>query len=212
MAQQFFMGLPEEKISLLASTENLRRWWGNFIAHGPKLSKARLFPEFLQGSQISAHRIVAKYDLVLVDPDGSLAIYDWKTYRNRPRRGWMADRVQTQVYLSLLHRTRDEFGKTTQTAPGALKMIYWYAEFPDQPEEFSEHDFDLSQSWSGLEQLVNEINARQSFPMTEEERRCSWCVYRSFCERGSIAGDGKVLEDIQTFEDFNLDQIQEIEF
>ena len=91
-------------------------------------------------------------------------------------------------------------------------MIYWYAEFPDRPEIFAIQEAQASQTWGALEQLVDEITARQSFPLTENERLCSFCVYRSLCARGIRAGEVDDMESIPITEDIDLEQIQEIEF
>jgi hypothetical protein len=31
LAQQFFIGIPAEQVAKLAGTENLQRWWENFV-------------------------------------------------------------------------------------------------------------------------------------------------------------------------------------
>lgn len=212
MVQQYFIGLPEEKIALLASTGNLQRWWVNFLAHGPKRTSGLNFTELSLVSRIGEHRIIAKYDLVEVKGEAPITVYDWKTYLKRPKRIWMADRYQTKVYLSLLHRSKGRFLNFENTVTGNIEMIYWYAEFPDAPEKFTHQDSQASQAWKALEQLINEIDARQSYPMTENEKLCSFCVYRSFCERGISAGEGNDIDMVPVTDDIDLEQIQEIEF
>lgn len=209
MIQQYSIGLPEEKITLLASTSNLQRWWGNFLSHGPRLTGGLKFAELALASRLGKHRIIAKYDLVVVKPDSTVTIYDWKTYHKRPQRVWMADRYQTKVYPSLLHRSKGGFSNPGITT---IEMIYWYAEFPDRSEIFSIQETQASQTWGALEQLVDEIYARQSYPMTENEKLCSFCVYRSLCERGISAGEMDDMDGVPTTEDIDLEQIQEIEF
>jgi hypothetical protein len=212
MIQQYYIGLPEEKISLLASTPNLHRWWENFISQGPHLSGDLKFTELSLASRIGKHRIIAKYDLVAVNPNGNVTIYDWKTYLKRPKRVWMADRFQTRVYLSLLNHSWSKFNATGKATGEDVEMIYWYAEFPDHPETFAIPATLITKTWETLEQLVDEINARQSFPMTENEKLCIFCVYRSFCERGISAGELDDTESVPPDRDIDLEQIQEIEF
>jgi hypothetical protein len=209
MIQQYFIGLPEAKITLLASTSNLQRWWENFLSHRPGLTGDSKFTELTLSSRIGRHRMIAKYDMVAVKADSTVAIYDWKTYHKRPTRAWMAERTQTKVYLSLLHRSKDRFSN-----PGdlAIEMMYWYAEYPDRPEIFVIHEAQACQTWGALEQLVDEIKARQSFPLTENEKLCSFCVYRSLCARGIHAGEVDDMESVPITEDIDLEQIQEIEF
>jgi CRISPR/Cas system-associated exonuclease Cas4 (RecB family) len=212
MIQQYFIGLPEERISLLASTSNLHRWWENFLLQGPKLSSDLKFPEISLASRIGVHRIIAKYDLIAVTPGATVTVYDWKTYLKRPKRIWMAERFQTKVYLSLLHRSRGNFEYIGKSTIENIEMIYWYAEFPDKPESFSYPVNQISETWEELERVVNEINARQSFPMTEDEKLCNYCIYRSLCERGISAGEVDDIEIVPSIDDIDLEQIQEIEF
>jgi CRISPR/Cas system-associated exonuclease Cas4 (RecB family) len=212
MAQQYFIGLPEEKITVLASTENRKRWWENFLTHGPKRTSRLNFTELSLGSRIGKHRIIAKYDLVVVKPEATITIYDWKTYHKRPKRIWMADRYQTRVYLSLLHRSREKFFTLGNPQLGNIEMIYWYAEFPGKPEIFNYQDTQASQTWKALEELVNEIDTKQSFPMTENENLCSFCVFRSYCDRGINAGEVDDIDIVPIIDDIDLEQIQEIEF
>jgi CRISPR/Cas system-associated exonuclease Cas4 (RecB family) len=212
MVQQYFIGLPEEKIALLASTGYLQRWWQNFLAHGPKRTSGLNFTELSLVSRIGKHRVIAKYDLVAIKPDATITIYDWKTYLKRPKRVWMDERYQTRVYLSLLHRSKGKFFDTRNIELENTEMIYWYAEFPDNPENFSYQSTQASKTWEALAELVDEIDARQSFPMTENEKLCSFCVYRSFCEKGTNAGEGDDVDIVSSVDEIDLEQIQEIEF
>jgi CRISPR/Cas system-associated exonuclease Cas4 (RecB family) len=212
MLQQYFIGLPEEKITLLASTTNLQRWWDNFLSFGPKPSDDSKFTELALSLRIGKHRIIAKYDLVVIKPEATATIYDWKTYHKRPKRAWMSERFQTKVYLSLMHRYMEKLMTMENVKHENIEIDYWYAEFPEMPERFSFQGSQASQTWEALEQRVNEIDARQSFPMTENEKLCNYCVYRSLCDRGISAGDGDDIEITTTIDDIDLEQIQEIEF
>ena len=91
IVQQYLIGIPKEQISKLANSANLQRWWGNFLSD-PLLQdlqgKVGLFTESNLSAPLGKHRLVAKYDLITVQ-DGKATIYDWKTYRKRPRTsGW----------------------------------------------------------------------------------------------------------------------------
>ena len=93
-------------------------------------------------------------------------------------------------------------------------MVYWYADFPSEPAKFA---YDVSRyelEWEGLSALIGEVSAKQSFPLTEDEKKCGFCLYRSYCERGVIAIDGEAESETSanTNWDVNLEQIQEIEF
>ncbi len=60
--------------------------------------------------------------------------------------------------------------------------------------------------------MLNEIAAATEFPKTDDEHRCAFCVYRSYCERGIGAGLADELESELDEAEINLEQIQEIAF
>jgi hypothetical protein len=68
-----------------------------------------------------------------------------------------------------------------------------------------------------LLQLVNEIKTCSEFPLTTDERRCRYCVYRSLNDRGREAGSlagwdqDKEPAEADAFT-IDLDEINEIEF
>jgi hypothetical protein len=104
LVQQHLIGIPAEQIAKFANTPNLQRWWENF-QNDKELASLRhlsaLYPEATLSSPLRGLRLLAKYDLIAVQ-DGKAAIYDWKTYRKRPRNEWLAARMQTRVYRALL--------------------------------------------------------------------------------------------------------------
>jgi hypothetical protein len=94
-------------------------------------------------------------------------------------------------------------------------MLYWYSDFPSEPTKISCTQEQIKRTWQGLTDLINEISAKQSFPLTDDERICSFCRYRSYCERGTNAGTGEdeYLENSSESRwQVNMEQIQEIEF
>jgi hypothetical protein len=212
LVQQYLIGLPKEKLASLASTDNLNRWWENYITHGPKVDGYTLFTELTLSAPIENHRIIAKYDLIAVKPGVNVQIFDWKTYRKRPKDKWMADRLQTKVYPTLLIQAGKHLNGGTDFLPDQVEMIYWYADFPREPASFKYNASEYNRDWNGLKHLVREIEAKQSFPLTEDELKCGFCVYRSYCERGEKASVGEELETEISIDDINLEQIQEIEF
>jgi hypothetical protein len=212
LVQQFFIGLPPEKLTSYASTENLKRWWDNFLAHHPQVVDQTLYTELTLSAPIGHHRLTAKYDLIIVNPSQSAIIYDWKTYRRRPNNSWLVNRMQTKVYLTLLVEAGSHLNHDKPFKPNQVEMIYWFADFPDQLAKFEFDDAKCTNVWKELKQLIVEMQARQSFPLTEDEKMCGFCVFRSYCERGSKASADEEIESESIIENFNFDQIQEIEF
>ncbi len=211
MAQQHFIGLPADKLARMANTDNLSRWWDNFRAHGPNLDGFKLYPELTLSAPIGKHRLVAKYDLVAVNAEKAL-IFDWKTYHKRPKDEWMSARLQTKVYRALLVAAGAHLNGGKTFTPEQIEMSYWYADSPSEPSTFPYNTKQHKRDWAGLFGLVSEIDAKQSFPLTDDEKKCAYCPYRSYCNRGVSAGALDELETELSVLDVTLEQIQEIEF
>jgi RecB family exonuclease len=217
LVQQRLLGIPHERISGLANSENLARWWANF-ASDPVLTALfaapdlRIFPEFTLSAPLGGFRLLAKYDLIAATADGRFVIYDWKTYRKRPRNDWLAARLQTRVYRSLLAQAGGRLNGDRPISPEQIEMVYWFADFPSEPGRFPYTAAQVQRDWSGLVALAGEISSAQDFPLTEDVSRCLFCPYRSYCDRGVRAGEGENLETEATLEELTLEQIQEIEF
>lgn len=58
------------------------------------------------------------YDLLIAEKERA-TIFDWKSYRQPPRRDKLAHDWQTRLYLYVL-------AKTSDYAPEQIKMIYWF--------------------------------------------------------------------------------------
>ncbi len=227
MVQQHLLGVPVERLSPMAEEAELARWWENYLRFsrektglaGLVSEGARCFPEVSFSVALADCRLFAKMDLVVVSPAGQALVIDWKTSRNRPRRAWLAERVQTRVYPYLLVKGGAFLNNQIEIQPEQVEMLYWFAAFPDQPERFRYNPTAFQADQEFLEETIAAIKgmAANAFPLTVDTRLCAFCVYRSLCDRGIRAGDFSELEtspeDEQGFnlpEDF--EQIAEIEY
>lgn len=212
LVQQSLLGLPAEKLARMAGSPDLARWWDNFLTQGPRLQGYDLYTEVTLSATLGEQRLVAKYDLVAVKPGEQALIFDWKTYHKRPRNEWMAARLQTRVYRALLVEAGAHLNGGRPFEPQQVEMIYWYADFPAEPASFPYNAQEHRRDWEQLTKLVDEIVAKQSFPLTSDEKQCAYCPYRSLCERGIAAGELDEVESEPASLDVSLEQIQEIEF
>jgi MoaA/NifB/PqqE/SkfB family radical SAM enzyme len=89
-------------------------------------------------------------------------------------------------------------------------MVYWFSDFPDDPARFPYSAAQYKRDWDALETLAVDISKSTDFPLTDDEQKCAWCSYRSYCNRGIRAGEGEETE-IETSPEINLEQIGEIE-
>jgi CRISPR/Cas system-associated exonuclease Cas4 (RecB family) len=215
MVQQHLLGLPVEKLSPLANTPDLQRWWENYLQAALPISDYTQSTELTLTAPIGDQRLVAKYDLVAVQPEKKALIYDWKTYHKRPKDEWMAARMQTRLYRALLVQAGTSLNGGTPIEPDRIEMVYWYADFPAEPARLPYSAAQYQRDWSAITSLVQEISHHGHFPLTEDEKKCAYCPYRSYCNRGTTAGDESEMPmdaaDGGGF-DLNFEQIAEIEF
>jgi hypothetical protein len=216
LVQQHLIGLPDEKLTRLASTSDLSRWWQAFRSHGPNLDGYTTYAELALSAPIEEYRLLAKYDLVAVKPGSQALIFDWKTYHRRPKDEWMAVRLQTRVYRALLVKAGAHLNGSKPFEPEQVELVYWYADFPTEPAHFPYTTGQHQRDWQALTKLVAAAGADREFPMTEDQKKCSYCPYRSYCERGVEAGSSEQLEVAlpDSSGDFDIDfgQVGEIEF
>ena len=217
LAQQHLLGIPTDKLGKLANTPNLKRWWENFI-NAEDLTGLKdlsgLYPEVTLSAPLGDFRLVAKYDLIAVAEDEKLIIYDWKTYRKRPRNEWLAARWQTRVYRSLL-AAGSQLNGGKPIVPERCEMVYWFSNFPDEPARFPYDEVQYKRDWDAMTRLTEEIQSASGFPLTDDRQKCAYCPYRSYCDRGVQAGDLDEIEaemEAESLFDVNFEQIGEIEF
>jgi hypothetical protein len=251
------LGIEADILSSSVHDPDLERWWQAYLAYVPTFDNARVTPEINLSIPLSGYRVVAQYDAVVVrdqrkaegDDTGevvtpvepSLLIIDWKTYRKRPSRDWLAGRLQTRVYpLILVQAGAASLIDHAQVAPGNVKMCYWLAEYPDTQVVFVYDTATYRADLEFLSSLITEVDERiksggheigissafatdNIWPLTDELGRCRFCNYRSLCGRGSVAGsavdnvEGGDPVQLTTDEnrlDFDLDwgQVQEIAY
>lgn len=214
LVQRALLGMDAARLVRLAGSENLKRWWQNWLDHKPDLNGYTIYPEFSLTAPLGSQRLVAKYDLIALR-DGQAMIFDWKTSRRRPSTERLAARWQTRVYLALLARSAGTLNDGKPIPPEQIRMAYWFADFPTEPASFSYSTAQFKRDWDVLLKLAEEIPSASDYPMTEDLQKCSYCVYRSYCDRGRTAGQGSAAEiepDTGKFFDVDFEQIGEIAF
>lgn len=225
LAQQFLLGISGSRLASTIHDSNLQAWWDNFMQIAPGLRDSveasgwKLYPEVGLSTPIRGSRLVAKFDLLVIAPDNRMLIYDWKTSRNRPKRQWLESRLQTRAYPYVLVHAGVSLNQGQPVQPEQVEMIYWFAAHPGEIERFA-HDPNAQQASDAyLTSLVDTILAlkEEEFHLTADEKRCTFCIYRSLCNRGISAGRGEGFDDGYIEESENVialdfDQIAEIEY
>lgn len=166
-------------------------WWRAY--RGFKLlhdMEGRRYPELLLSTDVGGQRLVAKYDLVVVQPGEQIVVFDWKTTQRVVSRGWFEARLQTCVYLYVLASAGLRlFGGELQ--PEQLSLVYWVSSEPASPVVFEYSKQRFLSDGDYLLGLVNGVlacNVDDEWSLTSDVELCRFCVYRSLCERGVSAG------------------------
>lgn len=189
LAHQHALGVPEERLAERALDEPLRAWWRAYLDFARSLPATR-YPEIVLSAPLAGYRLVAKLDLLALDAGPRAVIVDWKTATRRPRRRWLAERLQSRVYPYLVTRAGADWNGGQPLRPERVEMVYWFAQFPAGPERFAYDAARCADDEARLTALIQEIAGlgERDFPLTEEERLCRHCPYRSLCQRGVRAG------------------------
>jgi CRISPR/Cas system-associated exonuclease Cas4 (RecB family) len=227
LVQRYLVGVPAESLSAMVESDSsnnrdLRRWWQNFLQYSGVVPEENVLVEGVLAARIGSYRLLAKYDFIRWELDGSdmrVTIFDWKTSQQRPHRQWLSERLQTRIYPYLLVQAGSLIIGVDKVLPKQVEMVYWFAEYPQEPHRFvySSEQHQLNHEY--LIELVSEIEGRAEgdYQLTSDESKCKYCTYRSLCDRGITAGLIDPMEvDRDSEEDYYLeldfDQIAEIEF
>jgi len=209
-AQQFFSNIPEEFIEKQIENDQLAVWWKNFLMFSRNFLNETHFAEYRIGFNLKEIRLTAIYDLfVIEDNNNKFKIIDWKTNKKRPNSNNLRQTIQSRLYPLLLVLNGERFKNSKQIDPQQIEMIYWFSNFPDEPEiiQYSGHQF--QEDLDFIRSLINKISLKNlgEFLKTEKIVSCNFCKYRSLCERGVSAG---VLDEINL--EFWQEQIMDIDF
>ncbi len=220
LVQQHQLGLPIEALAEIAGGDkDLQTWWQAYLDYSPNDLPPQRKPEFTLTAPFASYRLLAKYDLLAVEPGKSVVIVDWKTNRKRTPASRLRERVQTRLYPFLMVLAGAQFNHGALWKPDQVEMIYWFTSEPENPQHFHYTEEQYRSDETLLREWINAIQRSADQPMlmtADLEHQCPLCNYRSFCERGQQAGtwENEVVdvEDAVPSVDFDFSQIEEIEF
>ena len=221
MVQQVVNGIPPEAITKRITDPILLDWWNTFLETDPLgMLPERQLTEYTLSASFASFRILAKYDLLAIEQNHKVTIMDWKTSQHRPKTEWLTQRVQSCLYPMLLVLGGEGLNKSKAWRADQIEMNYWFVQFPDNAEVITYNQERYERDHQFINSLIEEIvtaNEENNFPMTDNKKRCDYCQYRSYCERGLAAGTLESLDDTEQLEEeesFQIDfeQIGEIAF
>lgn len=196
IVHQHFLGFESALLRKVAAADpdpRLSAWLEAFLANQLSLLEGDFYPETLYTTTIAGHPLSAKVDLLRIEA-GSVKIFDWKTSRQLPKLTSLQKQAQSKVYPLVVSKV---FGESQLQN---LIMIYWEANFPQQIIEINSSQSDWQNYAIEITDSIKFILSltAEEFGATPDERKCSWCEYRSYCQRG------KGKQNSEDFEETNL--------
>lgn len=220
ICQQFFSGVDPILLENSISDPELQLMWDSFLPYGESLLQYHLYPEPLLSIPFQNHKLIAKYDLIVEIHSEQYLIIDWKTSTKKSPRAQLDKRLQTHLYPFIFSQAGNDLFPEISILPAFIEMHYWYPLTSEHEEIFPYSDEKHASVKLDLDQIINNINTLilngSEFHLTEDQTSCKFCVFRSLCNRGTIAGsfENSLLpeqEDIKNMQ-FDMDQVSEVEF
>ena len=214
---QYYAGVaPPHLGAAIEGDRILHRWWQAYLHHPPTdLPSAILRPEAVLSAPMAGHRLLARLDLLAIEPGLRVVALDWKTSRKKPARPVLAHRLQTRVYRYLLVAAAPTIEGQGPLGAEQAEMVYWFCEADGVMERFPYSADQFAADWTYLCALVGEIVGRQEdiWPLTADEARCHSCSYCSLCERrASPAFSVDELDSGIGEQEIDIEQIAEAAF
>ena len=180
-----FLGVPEFELMKHASEDpnpKMAEWLENFKNSIFFNQEDTVFTELSVQTTLARYRFSAKYDL-LVLREKEIHIFDWKTSKRPPKSEWLRKRIQTQLYPLLARSTYQQ--KFSGHKNPTIIFTYWEASYPTETIEFVFDDNELQIAQASILRLAEEIVSKpvESFRRTDRIERCSYCLFRSYCQR-----------------------------
>jgi RecB family exonuclease len=210
-----FLDVPTTPIADASDDPELTRWWRAYQEAAPlDLPTVQRYVELAVTVPLGDYRLYARYDLLALDPGGPAVLVDWKTLEQRPSARTLRARVQTQVYLYTLIAAGAVLTGGPPIQPQHASMLYWFTNYPADPEEIAYSRPAYQRDEAALRALVAEIVARprDGFPLTDDLRLCAHCTYRTLCHAQTDLPDGALEAWLDEDLDVDLETVEEVEF
>lgn len=184
MARRLYTGLEPAKVPDPVEQRELEHWLGllqSFLPYEP--AKRAYYPELELRLNRPNFRLVAKFDLLVVEADGTATIYDWKTERRLPKRSYLSQSAQTLVYRYMLTAAGGAYSPAGKFRPEQVSMVYWNPLYPHRWERltYTEKQFQLDEAY--LMNVLGQIyrTPHANFMATADEKVCARCEYQMLC-------------------------------
>lgn len=183
MARRYYAGLDPATVADPVEQQLLDHWMGLLQGFLPRTFDRQFFPELELRLNRPGLRLMAKFDLVVVDPDGRATIFDWKTERRMPRRKYLMASMQTIVYRYMLCAAGGAYSPQGRFKPEQVSMVYWNPMYPHKWERMAYSESQYRSDEEFLQRQVAHILATppDRFLATPDRSVCARCEYQMLC-------------------------------
>ncbi|MGB7340661.1 MAG: PD-(D/E)XK nuclease family protein [Phototrophicaceae bacterium] len=216
LVHQHLLGIPADLLQQRINDAEVAEWFSTYLKNGLDDVPEKCYPEKTLTIPLDKFGLLAKVDLLAID-DSNVQIIDWKTSRYLPKQNQVKNRWQTRVYRYVVAKGAGYLHAETAITPEQIQMSYWYAAHDGKRLNFPYNHEQMQQDEADLLQLIHDIDNTSVFPLTDDERQCRFCTYRSLCDRGTQAGSISDYDEDFDHSDteiieINFEQIAEIQF
>lgn len=185
ICERYFSNIP---IGIECCSEEVIKWT-EALKRKMLINKNYLyFPEY-EIKMVKDHiRLQAKYDLVIIKPDGGIEIWDWKTENRKLTQMEMEKRVQTIVYMYvIMERAKDIFGIDVKAED--IKMTFWQPHYEHQELTVCYSRDIHMKNEEYIEKLIRNIkdyNFEEDFNKELYSKQCKFCEFNYFCNNEKV--------------------------
>jgi len=219
LARGFLCGIPKATVMKSTSDPTLILWFDRLTDFLSTHQGAKFWwSEKTLNANLDGFIFTSVLDAVAAFENGEILIFDWKTSQKLPKKETIGARIQTLLYPIMLRNNIKQIKYDLAFPNSPLKIIYWFSEYPEQQYEFSFSPEQITENSRFIIDLVKIVSSTQpgDFHLTQDQKKCLFCVYRSLCDRGTKSGNMSELEDTARGENdsssIRLSDIDEIEF
>ncbi|WP_031515749.1 PD-(D/E)XK nuclease family protein [Desulfofalx alkaliphila] len=182
LAQRYYSGLPVGE-GQGEEAQRVIRWIRAMADFCPRDNSGIYLPEQELRINREGLRLVAKYDLLKILPDGRAVIYDWKTNDRPLKEAYLAHHIQTILYRYLLVRAGGIYTPIGQLKPEDVSMVYWNPRYPNQPVSLAYNEKKYQSDEKNIRQKIKDIESRSyaEFYATSNVKNCAHCEYSPLC-------------------------------
>jgi hypothetical protein len=183
MARRFYAGVDPAQVADPIDQKQLEHWLGLLQGYNPRTFDRQYYPELDLRLNRSGLKLMAKFDLVVVQPDGRAIIFDWKTEKRMPKREYLKKSMQTLIYRYMLCAAGGSYSPNGQFKPSDVTMIYWNPSFYTRPIELPYSDAQFAKDELYLQNLIAHIlrTPRELFLATTQLSTCQRCEFNMLC-------------------------------